>query len=337
MKKFTLLAAVLAMMAGNLAAQYVSFDFLMFAKQGSLDVIVPSGWQCDSTLSFDADDYLFEKVIYAHDETGAVLDEESFGYYEGKEYIEEKIVYNYDDQGRLARTETWDFGFMNDEANLTDSMVYVYEEGKLKTLFIYAADEIGDPLELKMKIEISLYGENGQPHLADIFMYVMGGWYNIGRGRVSYNDNGQVVNVNYNINFYTLQMNDDVTVEYDEIGNVIKSVLVDDDGEWISEFEYIYDDLNRVQERAEIEDGELECVTKYFYSVEGTPPGPGPGPGPAVPGDANGDGSVDGSDVNLVINMILGKTDKDMKADVNGDGNVDGSDINVIINIILGK
>ena len=56
-------------------------------------------------------------------------------------------------------------------------------------------------------------------------------------------------------------------------------------------------------------------------------------------GDVNGDGNIDGSDINVLINIILGKDTKDYQGrdDANGDGRVDGSDINMIINIILGK
>lgn len=59
--------------------------------------------------------------------------------------------------------------------------------------------------------------------------------------------------------------------------------------------------------------------------------------GEAIAGDVNGDGAVDVSDVNEVINMILGKTAMDTVADLDGNGTVDVTDINHIINIILGK
>lgn len=57
-------------------------------------------------------------------------------------------------------------------------------------------------------------------------------------------------------------------------------------------------------------------------------------------GDVNGDGSVDVSDVNIVINIMLGKAQASTypgNADCNGDNNVDVSDVNIIINIMLGK
>ena len=54
-------------------------------------------------------------------------------------------------------------------------------------------------------------------------------------------------------------------------------------------------------------------------------------------GDVTGDGQVDISDVNAVINVMLGKTAQTPAADVNGDGTVDISDVNAIINIMLGK
>ena len=47
--------------------------------------------------------------------------------------------------------------------------------------------------------------------------------------------------------------------------------------------------------------------------------------------------TVDISDVNAVINMMLGKADKTSAADVTGDGSVDIADVNMVINIMLGK
>ena len=57
-----------------------------------------------------------------------------------------------------------------------------------------------------------------------------------------------------------------------------------------------------------------------------------------VTGDVNGDGKVDISDLNAIINLILGlaPSSYDGDADVNGDGKVDITDVNAIINIILG-
>lgn len=57
-------------------------------------------------------------------------------------------------------------------------------------------------------------------------------------------------------------------------------------------------------------------------------------------GDVNGDGEVDVTDVNILINIILGKDSADNydgRADVTGDGNTDVSDVNSLINIILNK
>ena len=59
-----------------------------------------------------------------------------------------------------------------------------------------------------------------------------------------------------------------------------------------------------------------------------------------IAGDLNGDGAVDVSDVNLLINVMLGKSPvSDLKgtADLNGDGAHDVSDVNAVINIILRK
>ncbi len=56
-----------------------------------------------------------------------------------------------------------------------------------------------------------------------------------------------------------------------------------------------------------------------------------------VMGDINRDGKVDISDVNMAINIMLGKSERIDIADVNNDGNIDISDINTLINIMLGK
>lgn len=70
-------------------------------------------------------------------------------------------------------------------------------------------------------------------------------------------------------------------------------------------------------------------VISFVYKNEPRPQG--------LTGDVTGDGQVDISDVNAVINMMLGKTAQTPAADVNGDGTVDISDVNAIINIMLGK
>ena len=57
-------------------------------------------------------------------------------------------------------------------------------------------------------------------------------------------------------------------------------------------------------------------------------------------GDVDGNGTVDVTDVNIVVNIILGKDSADKyggRADVNGVDGVDVSDVNAIVNIILGK
>ena len=61
---------------------------------------------------------------------------------------------------------------------------------------------------------------------------------------------------------------------------------------------------------------------------------------PILHGDVNNDGKVDVTDVNIVVNIILGKDSADNydgRANVNGVGGVDVSDVNAIVNIILGK
>ena len=59
------------------------------------------------------------------------------------------------------------------------------------------------------------------------------------------------------------------------------------------------------------------------------------GAGAATSGDVNGDGEVNISDINAVIDMILGGR-VDPNGDVNGDGEVNISDVSSIIDILLG-
>ena len=62
--------------------------------------------------------------------------------------------------------------------------------------------------------------------------------------------------------------------------------------------------------------------------------------GANIPGDVDGNGEVNGTDLNILINIILGKNNAanyNGRANVNGEGGVDGNDLNKLINIILGK
>ena len=57
-------------------------------------------------------------------------------------------------------------------------------------------------------------------------------------------------------------------------------------------------------------------------------------------GDINGDGKVDVSDVNIIINIMLGKAQASSypgNPDLNNDNKVDVTDVNAVINIMLGK
>ena len=59
-----------------------------------------------------------------------------------------------------------------------------------------------------------------------------------------------------------------------------------------------------------------------------------------LPGDIDGNGAVNGTDLNILINIILGKDNAanyNGRANVNDEGGVDGTDLNKLINIILGK
>lgn len=56
-------------------------------------------------------------------------------------------------------------------------------------------------------------------------------------------------------------------------------------------------------------------------------------------GDVNGDGNVNISDINVIVNVILGATvdnETMRRADVNEDGSINISDLNAVVNIILG-
>ena len=57
-------------------------------------------------------------------------------------------------------------------------------------------------------------------------------------------------------------------------------------------------------------------------------------------GDIDGNGKVDVGDVNILVNIILGKennADYISHGDVDGDGKIDVGDVNLVVNIILGK
>ena len=61
---------------------------------------------------------------------------------------------------------------------------------------------------------------------------------------------------------------------------------------------------------------------------------------PAVVGDVDGSGAVDGSDINTLINIILGKDNAANyggRANIDGKSGIDGGDVNALINILLGK
>ena len=61
------------------------------------------------------------------------------------------------------------------------------------------------------------------------------------------------------------------------------------------------------------------------------------GAGTATVCDVTGDGVVDITDVNAVINAMLGKVTITAKYDGSGDGTVDVTDVNAVINAMLGK
>ena len=72
----------------------------------------------------------------------------------------------------------------------------------------------------------------------------------------------------------------------------------------------------------------VERVTLYSRPVTG------------LLGDVNLDGVVDVTDINILVNIVLGKEDAsnyDGRAYINDDDTVDVTDINMVVNIVLGK
>ena len=57
----------------------------------------------------------------------------------------------------------------------------------------------------------------------------------------------------------------------------------------------------------------------------------------AVVGDLDGNGVVDIDDLNIIINIMLGKAERIPGSDINADSNVDVDDMNIILNTMLGK
>ena len=58
-----------------------------------------------------------------------------------------------------------------------------------------------------------------------------------------------------------------------------------------------------------------------------------------IVGDVDGNGTVDVTDVNILVNIILGKANAAdyPNANINGEDGIDVSDVNAVVNIILGK
>lgn len=55
----------------------------------------------------------------------------------------------------------------------------------------------------------------------------------------------------------------------------------------------------------------------------------------SLKGDVNGDGEVNGTDLVVLANIILDRSENRPAADVNGDGEVNGTDLVVLVNIVL--
>ena len=75
----------------------------------------------------------------------------------------------------------------------------------------------------------------------------------------------------------------------------------------------------------------VDDFTLYYTGEEGGPVDP------SIPGDVNGDNEISISDINAIIDVLLGSTNPELlrRADVNGDGEVSISDINSVIDLLL--
>ena len=75
----------------------------------------------------------------------------------------------------------------------------------------------------------------------------------------------------------------------------------------------------------------VDDFTLYYTGEEGGPVVP------PIPGDVNGDGEISISDINAIIDVLLGSSNSELirRADVNGDGEVSISDINAVIDLLL--
>lgn len=135
---------------------------------------------------------------------------------------------------------------------------------------------------------------------------------------------------------HTMELND-------ELLNVYQSQAISRDGLLIESIGYVHDRLGdllcpeftfspstqyRTTGLSHVADAEGNVIFKGpNYSVENTF------------GDLNNDGVVDVSDVNIIIDAVLGKIDMASVGDydLTDDGNVDVADVNALIDIVLGK
>lgn len=60
-------------------------------------------------------------------------------------------------------------------------------------------------------------------------------------------------------------------------------------------------------------------------------------PGPGKQGDVNGDGELNSTDLVMMVNMIMGNTEKTDAADLNGDGVLNSTDLVMLVNMIMGQ
>ena len=101
---------------------------------------------------------------------------------------------------------------------------------------------------------------------------------------------------------------------------------------WLLDLDNTKPALFRIYERAghKTTATYVDDFTLYYTGEEGGPVEP-------IPGDVNGDGEVSISDINAIIDVLLGSSNAEFirRADVNGDGEISISDINAVIDILL--
>lgn len=120
-----------------------------------------------------------------------------------------------------------------------------------------------------------------------------------------------------------------LTVEGRYAGSIVRMATIDlIDAEYIvPEYPYYY------AEEGTVYDADPEYGPCIATTVEIAPTSTG------IVGDVDGNGTVDVADVNILVNIMLGKANAAdyPNANVDGQGGIDVGDVNAIVNIMLGK